>query len=408
MRPAATGARLLLAAAAGAVALLLLAFPEAASRALTAATKTRANDAAQVILKRCRKPVADEAAADALPAAATSVPRQRVLVAIATDTVRSGPRLANLWRVIDAYRAFPEPFDVTITVDTLSPSVVSEVQARYPSRGSNGSAPLAGCGRVVSQLWNLEDLLRIRETLQQPDSEPVEYLLTHVHRSYFRRLRYEYDVFVYSEDDMLLDFPTFSRFRELQAPLWSCCSFLPGLYRFENKRNASAEARFLIDTDAGGHDNSPIYVLEDDERGSRGGRTFFIGFVRYFALWVLDASQLREFAAEPGGYFDSGPAEGWGYRERMAFGYNFGRTRSGLLEPRVLVPFDPETRTLDRRFGVHHLSDNYVNDPRSSPRPRVEAIAAWQGAIESYFVPLRPHASHPCTWSGSTAVLYTT
>ena len=316
--------------------------------------------------------------------------KQRVLVAIAADTVRSASRLNNLWQVIDAYQTFPEPFEVTVMVDTLSPVLVSEINARY-GRDANATAG-KGCGRVQGQLWQVEDLLRIRQTLQNPNNEPLEFLLTHAHRSYFARLRFEYDLFIYGEDDVLLDFDAFLHFRKLQSPLWSCCSYLPGFYRFESMNNQSAEKRYLIDNSVVVTDPL-ILVLEDDTNASRGGRTLLVGFVYYFALWILDASQLHEFIAEPGGYYSSGPTD-FGLRERMAFGFNLGRTRTGL-QNRALIPLDPITRTLDRRFGVHHLSGNYVNGPRQG-WPSVEEIVIWNGDLENHFLPITPHASHPC------------
>lgn len=122
---------------------------------------------------------------------------------------------------------------------------------------------------------------------------------------------------------------------------------------------------------------------------------FYVDFIAYSGLWILDAAQLREFMTEPGGYFYSGPTD-WGLRERMAFGYNFGRTPQGILRNRLLVPLDPKDWELDSDFGVHHLSDKYTNNPQGSPRPNVVDVAKWDEPIEAHFVPLSQHPSHPC------------
>lgn len=178
--------------------------------------------------------------------------------------------------------------------------------------------------------------------------------------------------FLYLEDDLLVRAESLAYWREAREELRPL-GLLPGFLRVERSR-ATGEwfATDLL---------RPVRPWRDRLVRTAGGRLWVQFRVPYQGMYVLDRELAAEHLAGPAAHPDFGE---WKIREQAAQGQVFVDVPPGFRS-RSVVRWDPALRTVPPECRVHHLPDNYANDPASRhakvPLDRIVALPAVAGLL---------------------------
>ena len=188
---------------------------------------------------------------------------------------------------------------------------------------------------------------RIHADLEHP------FLLTWAHRAAMAEHLGDHDVFLYTEDDILLPWSAIVAWHRDNAALYAA-GWLRGFLRVE----LDGRER-LVTTDLRSRGRPEIHRV--------GGRRFFVPYRPYQGFWIYDRAQMDRFLALPA-WTDRGETS-W-IRENAAAGMQYdapGGRPFGVAEatgaggarptPRVLIPMDERGEPAAEAF-VHHLPNN--------------------------------------------------
>jgi hypothetical protein len=78
-------------------------------------------------------------------------------------------------------------------------------------------------------------------------------------------------------------------------------------------------------------------------------------------MYLYDRELMLEHLSGPSSNPDFGP---WSIREKAAQGLTFVNVPKGFRS-RNLVPYDIKRNQIDESCFIHHLPNNYANDPHS-------------------------------------------
>lgn len=244
-------------------------------------------------------------------------------------------RLSYLATVISNYIGIANKTDVYIVTNIADTQPIAEVLSHLPSHMSIMFVTPSGIGHP--------------------------YLLTWTHREIFQRVLTSNEVthFMYSEDDLLFSRSNVMYWLRYRKPLQKH-GFIPSFFRVERHKYMG-----WVSTDCSSPielDSLPRLMLEDG--------TLFIGMENpYQGMYFLDRPLMEEFAASPAMSPDFGS---WNIREKAAQGLTFVNIPKGYTS-RNLVPFDPNTKTISQESWIHHLPNNYANNPYSFIREATNA-----------------------------------
>lgn len=285
----------------------------------------------------------------------------RLLVCLASGPLRAA-RFEHTARVVAEYLAYsPSQYAVTISVDTTDDAVAAALRQRFPEAGA----------ALQTTVWGTAQLERAFPASAGWGGEPAEFLVTHAHRLYMHTRRAEFDLFAYTEDDMLLREAGMDMFLEHQQALWTK-GWLPGFVREEAAFGSGEPTCSDLSLERLRGDEVPRIYREylfapnnatgGEPRAVRRYASFANG--PYSAVWVLMRAQLDAFVADPSRVYAAGYSE-FDTRARMSWGFMYARTRDGSLLPRVLVPLSGEAARdaiVDPRAHVLHLPSNYCGN----------------------------------------------
>ena len=284
----------------------------------------------------------------------------RLLVCLSSGPLRAA-RFEHTVRVVAEYLAYsPSRYAVTVSVDTTDDAVAEGLRQRFPAAGA----------ALQTTVWGTAQLERAFPASAGWGGEPAEFLVSHAHRLYMHARRAEFDLFAYTEDDMLLREAGVDMFLEHQQVLWAK-GWLPGFVReeaaFESGEPTCSDLsleRLRVDGALRVYRESLPTPYNSTEGEPRAVRYASFADGPYSAVWVLTRAQLDAFVADPSRVYAAGYSE-FDTRARMSWGYMFARTREGGLLPRVLVPLSGEAgggdggAAVDPRAHVLHLPSNY-------------------------------------------------
>jgi hypothetical protein len=179
------------------------------------------------------------------------------------------------------------------------------------------------------------------------------YLLPWAHFSVFRRLFAEDTTtshFMYLEDDTLVTPDALEYWTEWRTVLGPA-RLIPSFLRVERKDNDSR----WFSTDC----IRPVSVSQAP-RASLGDQVVFLNLpTPYQGMYFLDRELMAEHLNGPSSGPDFGP---WPIREKAAQGLTFANPPQGFSS-RNVIPFLPGQGKIDERCFVHHLPNNYANNP---------------------------------------------
>lgn len=167
-------------------------------------------------------------------------------------------QLACLRRVLDAYAAMEDPFHVFVIVDTTVP------------------LDLSACGS------------RLR-TMQFPFGPGIRHGLAFVHRQHVLENLENFDLFIYSENDILITQGNVEGYLRVSDRLPE--GFVTGFLRYE-RRDADGE-HYLIDA-------HPSFPTLREKALDLAGRRYFALHNVHQGSWILTREQLRSAVASGG------------------------------------------------------------------------------------------------------------
>lgn len=308
-------------------------------------------------------------------------PPLRLLVCLASGPLKAA-RFEHTARVVAEYLAFsPARYALTISVDTTDEALAAALRQRFPGAGA----------ALQVTVWGTAQLEAAFPASAGWGGEPSEFLVSHAHRTYMHARAAEYDLFIYTEDDMLLREGGVDMFVEHQQALWAQ-GWLPGFVR-EEAALGSGEPT-CNDISSGqlrGPEAPRVYAAG---RGAARYASFSNG--PYSAVWLLTRAQLEAFVADPSRVYAAGYSE-FDTRARMSWGFMYARARDGSLVPRVLVPLVGEGGQVDPRAHVLHLPSNYCG--KQSGWEACVSFAELNGALgQTQVSELGVHPALPCSY----------
>jgi hypothetical protein len=162
-----------------------------------------------------------------------------------------------------------------------------------------------------------------------------------------------YSHYLYMEDDLGVQVSTLQYLLDAEQTL-APLGLLPSVLRVER----SDTSPYWYATDFKEQvriDSSPKLKLKNSNAG-------FINLPKpYQAMYFLRRSLMEEHLSGPTYCPDYGP---WNIRESAAQGLTFSGVPSGFVS-RNVVPYDTQSKRIDEDCLIHHLPNNYANDPRS-------------------------------------------
>jgi hypothetical protein len=176
--------------------------------------------------------------------------------------------------------------------------------------------------------------------------------------------------FLYLEDDLLVRRENLDYWREAREELRPL-GLLPGFLRIE-RREATGEwyATDLL---------RPVRPWRDRPVRAPGGHLYLQLRNPYQGTYVLDRELAAAHLSGPAARPDFGE---WKIREQAAQGETFVDVPPGYRS-RSVVRWDPSARTVPPACRIHHLPDNYANDPASRhARIPLDRIVRLPGLVE--------------------------
>lgn len=316
-------------------------------------------------------------------ASAPGRPPLRLLVCLASGHFRAS-RFELTARVVSEYLAFdPSRYAVTVSVDTIDATVVAALKQRFPGAGS----------ALQLTLWDAEQLAGAFPASAGWGGEPLEFLVSHAHRLYMHQRTTQFDLFVYTEDDMLLRQGGVDMFLEHQQALWAK-GWLPGFIREEAAFGSGEPTCSDINLELlKGPELPRVFITEGLPNATALARYASFANGPYSAVWMLTREQLEVFVSDPSKVYAAGYSE-FDTRARMSWGFMYARTRDNRLLPRVLVPL--VGASTDPRTHVLHLPSNYCGRNNSGWEACVAFVdlqRVLQGVKEEQLV---VHSAPPC------------
>ena len=176
------------------------------------------------------------------------------------------------------------------------------------------------------------------------------YLLTWAHRDIFREIlanQLGYTHFFYTEDDLLFTRSNMTYWLEASEKL-KPTTLIPGIMRYEINCNEE-----IVSSDI-----TQQHQLESTPKIIIDGSTYVSLRQPYQGMYFLDKEQAIELLFTSASSPDTGI---WGIREKAAQGLTYWNVPNGAYS-RIVVPIT-EDNQIDPRSLVHHLPNNYANDP---------------------------------------------
>lgn len=165
------------------------------------------------------------------------------------------------------------------------------------------------------------------------------YYLTWKPRDFMRNQQEDFDVFIYSEDDILIPLEAIRYWLSFKDKV-SKYGYELGFLRIETK----GEKQYTVDLS-----NRKLYKIKKFDKSK-----FVLNNINpYCAFWIMDQSRFKWFLSK--GKYDLKNISGYEIREKSAIGINGLKDK---LHKGVIIPFD---EYLDISCRVYHLPNNYVN-----------------------------------------------
>lgn len=211
---------------------------------------------------------------------------------------------------------------------------------------------------------NITDTKLISETIPSYDDQlSIEfivpsnighpYLLTWVHREIFQKIFTSSSVshFLYTEDDQLFGRSNVMYWLKYREPLQKH-GLIPSFFRVEKHPEKGWVATDISSRQC--ISCLPHLKLED-------GSLFTCMPNPYQGLYFLDRPLMEEFAKSPAISPDFGR---WDIREKATQGLTFVNIPKGYTS-RNVTPVDSHMKTVPQEAWIHHLPNNYANNPNS-------------------------------------------
>ena len=179
------------------------------------------------------------------------------------------------------------------------------------------------------------------------------YLLTWTHREVLQQIVQAGQAthFLYSEDDLDItreNVAYWLRARELLRPH----GLIPSFFRVEQDTDTGA----WYSTDC----NHTIKFYRQPKL-QVSGETYVCAPNPYQGTYFMDRELMEEFVESPAKSPDFG---NWGIREKASQGLTLANVPRGYTS-RNLVRVDPKSGSIPQECWVHHLPNNYVEDPQA-------------------------------------------
>lgn len=227
---------------------------------------------------------------------------------------------------------------------------------------------------VMTNTLNQNELLSLYSVLPQNSSDflveiypfgnlPHPYLLTWMHKLIFKKFfphEYGFTHFLYTEDDIQVlpfNIEYWLTAREILKPY----GFFPSFFRIEYSQAISS----WVSTDI----SKPVSISTTPRFEVFG--TEYINMTNpYQGVALYDRDLLEEHLSSPSSdmikYAEieliNGSDGYWSAREKATYGQMYINVKHGFYS-RNVVPFFSRYLMLDNRSFIHHLPNNYANDP---------------------------------------------
>jgi hypothetical protein len=181
---------------------------------------------------------------------------------------------------------------------------------------------------------------------------PHPFFLGWHHLEVFRHLLSNTKVshFLYMEDDLLISEKNI-RYWLIGRKKLRHRGLYPSFVRVEKRKNSDV----WYSTDCTEHvDLSKLPSVRINDRYR------FFGLPNpYQGMYLMDRELMSEHLSGPSSHPDFGP---WGIREKAAQGLTFLNVPQGFGS-RNVVGYNCETNQIDSHSWIHHMTNNYANDP---------------------------------------------
>lgn len=247
-------------------------------------------------------------------------------------------RFCYLEKVLTSLATFPKA-DVVIITNTNTKEKIEHIQRSFNNAIPEGIGKGKRTISVFSSLAHPHDLTWCHKELI---------------RETFLATVNGYTHFIYLEDDIELSFNHFCYFVHFRKAL-KPKGVLPSFIRFEVNKNSE-----FVSTDYSSRVN-----LDHRMQISIKNLVFVEPKNPYTACFILDQELAKEYVSSPS--FEQKSSSflcNWGIRERAAMGLCFVNIPK-QFKSRYVVPVDFKTLKAPKYAWIHHLPNNYANDPKS-------------------------------------------
>jgi hypothetical protein len=171
------------------------------------------------------------------------------------------------------------------------------------------------------------------------------------HRKVMEAQKDDYDIFMYSDDDILFRKESLEYWLENKDTL-NALGYNPGFARVEVSDTQEEYTTDMAISPCGRINKRLDKMLRID------GKTYFINDINTFnAFWIYDKKEFHTFLKTPFWHITDWNPELWGPVERYAIGMN-GNDQGHYKA--TLIPLASENY-IDPRSKVYHMSNNYIN-----------------------------------------------
>jgi hypothetical protein len=217
---------------------------------------------------------------------------------------------------------------------------------------------------IVTNASNDSDLGCIRDSLQFLDIKYEIYsasdlghplLLPWSHFTVFRRLLTDqsFSHFLYVEDDIYVCQKNIEYWINAEEALRSH-GLIPSFLRYEFQ--SGKDSKYCTDLSA------PVFVWRRPRLILTPRKAFLNMPSPYQAMYFLDRKRMKEHLEGPTSSPDFPIA--WNIREKAAQGLSWSEIPKGFFS-RSVVGYDPTSHQIDEGALVHHLPNNYANNPNT-------------------------------------------
>ncbi len=156
---------------------------------------------------------------------------------------------------------------------------------------------------------------------------------------------------MYIEDDIMINKNNIEYWLKGREELRHT-GFIPSFLRYEKKDGGT-----IYSTDV----TKPVHLSHMPKISLPNGYSYVNFREPYQGMYLLDRELMAEHLRGPSSSPDFGP---WHIREKAAQGLTFTNIPTGFYS-RNLVGFDHKKFSVDPGCLIHHLPDNYANNPQS-------------------------------------------